>query len=264
MPPRAEKRKSKDEPASPTNVDNDCSNTAMVNASGIPISVTGVGLVTQPQNFINPVTGLNVQISAKKCKTSSPCAISPVLLECPEQDCNKKYKHANGLRYHQSHAHGSVSLLDDDSVADIDESHITPLPSPVSLVPVLNEAEAMENILITSQQPILKVVDSTKECTQTDTEAASSPLNPVEHSTVGEPDITPSTSCLDLLQSVSTHGKILSDSNTCSKAAKEEPENDIAENNKIHLNTVPSLECTNVNNNNQTSSGKFITKLNFL
>jgi hypothetical protein len=51
----------------------------------------------------------------KKPKTTtSPCAISPVLLECPEQDCSKKYKHANGLKYHQSHAHGSITNMDDE------------------------------------------------------------------------------------------------------------------------------------------------------
>ncbi|CAG0912545.1 unnamed protein product [Notodromas monacha] len=30
---------------------------------------------------------------------------SPVLIECPEPNCGKKYKHINGLKYHQSHAH---------------------------------------------------------------------------------------------------------------------------------------------------------------
>ena len=30
---------------------------------------------------------------------------SPTLIECPEPNCNKKYKHINGLRYHQAHAH---------------------------------------------------------------------------------------------------------------------------------------------------------------
>lgn len=33
---------------------------------------------------------------------------SPILLECPEPNCSKKYKHINGLKYHQSHAHGNV------------------------------------------------------------------------------------------------------------------------------------------------------------
>lgn len=99
--PRPEKRKSKDESPQP----NGSSNTASsVNGSSSTQSVT------------NPVTGNPVQISVKKVKTlTTPCAISPVLLECPEQDCSKKYKHANGLKYHQSHAHGSVSSVDEDS-----------------------------------------------------------------------------------------------------------------------------------------------------
>ncbi|XP_055614017.1 serine-rich adhesin for platelets isoform X2 [Uranotaenia lowii] len=123
LPPRSEKRKSKDEPPSPVNIGNGSSN----NTSGstqAPSSSTSTstsnlsnnGPQGTTQNVVNPMTGLNVQISTKKCKSaSSPCAVSPVLLECPEQDCSKKYKHANGLRYHQSHAHGSVSSMDEDS-----------------------------------------------------------------------------------------------------------------------------------------------------
>ncbi|NWU89320.1 ZN608 protein, partial [Upupa epops] len=30
---------------------------------------------------------------------------SSVLIDCPHPNCNKKYKHINGLRYHQAHAH---------------------------------------------------------------------------------------------------------------------------------------------------------------
>ncbi|XP_067633114.1 zinc finger protein 608 isoform X2 [Eurosta solidaginis] len=125
LPPRSEKRKSKDESPSPINGDSECT-TSLANASGIPISASGGGLTTHPQSLVNPVTGLNVQISTKKCKTASPCAISPVLLECPEQDCSKKYKHANGLRYHQSHAHGSACSMDEDSLQLPDEP---PTPS---------------------------------------------------------------------------------------------------------------------------------------
>lgn len=50
--------------------------------------------------------------------TPAPCGSpppSPVLLECPEPNCSKKYKHINGLKYHQSHAHGSVAADDDDT-----------------------------------------------------------------------------------------------------------------------------------------------------
>ncbi|XP_008195436.2 zinc finger protein 608 isoform X3 [Tribolium castaneum] len=61
---------------------------------------------------------------------------SPVLLECPEPNCSKKYKHINGLKYHQSHAHGSAD--DDDakevtSMSENDESNIE-APSPATPV----------------------------------------------------------------------------------------------------------------------------------
>lgn len=59
-------------------------------------------------------------------------------------DCSKKYKHANGLKYHQSHAHGAGSMDEDsqqlpesprdsqqlpDSPPPIQSKHATPLPS---------------------------------------------------------------------------------------------------------------------------------------
>lgn len=118
LPPRPEKRKSKDESPSP------------VNGNG-----SGGGLLDggETKSLINPLTGLNVQIPAKKVKTAIPCPISPVLLECPEQDCSKKYKHANGLKYHQSHAHGL--MLDEDSLQPPESpgrqpSSTTPSPAP--------------------------------------------------------------------------------------------------------------------------------------
>lgn len=69
----------------------------------------------------------------KPKNVTSPCAISPVLLECPEQDCSKKYKHANGLKYHQSHAHGIISNADDDSMTAPDspsQRSQSPPPNP--------------------------------------------------------------------------------------------------------------------------------------
>ncbi|XP_077456893.1 zinc finger protein 608 [Stigmatopora argus] len=35
------------------------------------------------------------------CTSSSP----PILIDCPHPNCTKRYKHINGLRYHQTHAH---------------------------------------------------------------------------------------------------------------------------------------------------------------
>lgn len=86
---------------------------------------------------------------SKKNKTplsapSSPPA-SPVLLECPEPNCSKKYKHINGLKYHQSHAHGSADdedTKDATSFSENEESNIE-APSP-SAVPVKSPTDKTE------------------------------------------------------------------------------------------------------------------------
>ncbi|KAK1888042.1 Zinc finger protein 609 [Dissostichus eleginoides] len=40
---------------------------------------------------------------------------SPVLIDCPHPNCNKKYKHMNGLKYHQARAHNDHDVQDVDS-----------------------------------------------------------------------------------------------------------------------------------------------------
>ncbi|XP_035209535.1 zinc finger protein 608-like isoform X2 [Stegodyphus dumicola] len=49
-----------------------------------------------------------------------PQPSSPVLIVCPEPNCSKKYKHINGLRYHQTHAHSASdsSKMDDTTTED--------------------------------------------------------------------------------------------------------------------------------------------------
>uniref|UniRef100_A0A8C5MWV4 Zinc finger protein 608 n=1 Tax=Leptobrachium leishanense TaxID=445787 RepID=A0A8C5MWV4_9ANUR len=53
---------------------------------------------------------------------------SPILIDCPHPNCNKKYKHINGLRYHQAHAHlDPESKLEfeqdsEDKVSDCEEA----------------------------------------------------------------------------------------------------------------------------------------------
>lgn len=93
-------------------------------------------------SVVNPVTGLNVQILPKKVKTTSPCAISPVLLECPEQFCSKKYNNANGLRYHQSFAHGggsattpSNAVNSGQTFSSLDEDSLIQQPDSPGIVP---------------------------------------------------------------------------------------------------------------------------------
>lgn len=72
--------------------------------------------------------------SNKKWRHASSPPPSPVLLECPDPNCSKKYKHINGLRYHQSHAHGggtnneeepNTTEQDAESTPDVDDSTST-------------------------------------------------------------------------------------------------------------------------------------------
>ncbi|XP_073847809.1 scribbler isoform X2 [Musca autumnalis] len=245
LPPRAEKRKSKDEPASPLNTDNEILVSPLVNASGIPISVSGGGLTNQPQSLINPVTGLNVQINTKKINTT-PCAISPILLECPEQDCSKKYKHANGLRYHQSHAHGSVSMVDDDSIADIDDSNITPIHSPVCLGTTSNESEAIETVstLNVTQPSTLKISDPSKlsQSNFPEPEAESSASLLTANATENDSEIISTTSG-DILHNTPTQSN-------CSKIANATNNNSeltLGQRTEVHendidVNTVSKME----------------------
>ena len=95
VPKQDKRRKSKDE--SPSSSNGSSFQTSIVNHNA--------------NNFANSQKPSNT----KKTKSLvTPCAVSPVLIECPEQDCSKKYKHANGLKYHQSHAHGTNLSPEDD------------------------------------------------------------------------------------------------------------------------------------------------------
>ncbi|KAJ2948327.1 hypothetical protein O0L34_g7566 [Tuta absoluta] len=69
-----------------------------------------------------------------KAKRPPPTPTSPppdpVLLECPEPNCSKKYKHANGLKYHRSHAHGTPDDDDKDGSSSEQEEPATEPASP--------------------------------------------------------------------------------------------------------------------------------------
>ena len=70
----------------------------------------------------------------KRCRTTSnsrSTAVSsgresPVLIECPERNCNKKYRHINGLRYHQSHAHQGEEEGEDKDASSEDSGPQSP------------------------------------------------------------------------------------------------------------------------------------------
>ncbi|XP_075035098.1 zinc finger protein 608 isoform X2 [Mixophyes fleayi] len=85
------------------------------NKSGKRIRTNSRSMPTTPQGK-NDITFLDQGCS------------SPVLIDCPHPNCNKKYKHINGLRYHQAHAHlDSENKLDfeqdsEDKVSDCEEA----------------------------------------------------------------------------------------------------------------------------------------------
>ncbi|XP_008286032.1 zinc finger protein 609-like isoform X2 [Stegastes partitus] len=56
---------------------------------------------------------------------------SPVLIDCPHPNCNKKYKHINGLKYHQARAHNDHDIrLDQDGDSEYgDDTAVHPDPS---------------------------------------------------------------------------------------------------------------------------------------
>lgn len=95
VPKQDKRRKSKDE--SPSSSNGSSFQTSIVNHHAA-------------NNFANSQKPSNTK---KPKSLVTPCAVSPVLIECPEQDCSKKYKHANGLKYHQSHAHGTNLSTED-------------------------------------------------------------------------------------------------------------------------------------------------------
>ncbi|XP_068169203.1 zinc finger protein 609a isoform X2 [Antennarius striatus] len=55
---------------------------------------------------------------------------SPVLIDCPHPNCNKKYKHINGLKYHRARAHNEHDIrLDQDGDSEYgDDPQLDPAP----------------------------------------------------------------------------------------------------------------------------------------
>ena len=52
------------------------------------------------------------------------------LIECPEPNCNKKYKHINGLKYHQAHAHQDDEKIVNSNVNETEEEEPVPASTP--------------------------------------------------------------------------------------------------------------------------------------
>ncbi|XP_042371231.1 zinc finger protein 609-like, partial [Plectropomus leopardus] len=81
-------------------------------------------------------TGATLSHSAGKADPLPPPQLdrtcpSPVLIDCPHPNCNKKYKHINGLKYHQARAHNDHDVrLDQDGDSEFgDEPALHPDPA---------------------------------------------------------------------------------------------------------------------------------------
>lgn len=174
--PRPEKRrKSKDE--SPP-----------FNGNPTPTPTTTVNIAPN-----NPAAAVAQASASKKPKSvASPCAISPVLLECPEQDCSKKYKHANGLKYHQSHAHGINA--DDDSLTAPESPQRSQSPDIVKTEDKIDEDSNMPQINFESVKPSIEAISDTavdrfpiiQKSSSTDATFDSRPENPTKQDSTSE------------------------------------------------------------------------------
>lgn len=86
----------------------------------------------------------------KQAAATSASTSRPALIQCPEPNCNKKYKHINGLKYHQTHAHGdrqppaAVTPVPSDQAAELasepqddqpDQEQSQPAPASTSSEP---------------------------------------------------------------------------------------------------------------------------------
>lgn len=81
-------------------------------------------------------TGAGTPLPGSKADSLPPPQLdrtcpSPVLIDCPHPNCNKKYKHINGLKYHQARAHNDQDVrLDQDGDSEYgDDPALHPEPA---------------------------------------------------------------------------------------------------------------------------------------
>uniref|UniRef100_H3CAF8 Zinc finger protein 609a n=1 Tax=Tetraodon nigroviridis TaxID=99883 RepID=H3CAF8_TETNG len=83
-------------------------------------------------------TGATAPLSGARADGPAPpqaertCS-SPVLIDCPHPNCSKKYKHINGLRYHQARAHNDQDVrLDQDGDSEYGDDPAPHLADPLA------------------------------------------------------------------------------------------------------------------------------------
>ena len=116
MKPEFPKRKTR---GSETESQEDSSSTASKNMKRFKLTKESTGRQSNSPAPSTPLAGNS---------ESSSGPFSPALIECPEPNCSKKYKHINGLRYHQSHAH-STNFVPEDSDSNMSSASTTNINS---------------------------------------------------------------------------------------------------------------------------------------
>ncbi|XP_017779114.1 PREDICTED: zinc finger protein 609-like [Nicrophorus vespilloides] len=104
---------------------------------------------TAKKTKVLPVPPATIPPSTNSSSSPPP---SPVLLECPEPNCSKKYKHINGLKYHQSHAHNAGDDEDTKDVTSMSENDESNIEAPSPATPVKSPEKSQDSSPSTPQK----------------------------------------------------------------------------------------------------------------
>ena len=161
---------------------------------------------------------------------------SPILIECPEPNCNKKYKHINGLKYHQTHAHcnDSNTTSNDvnnskDNASDNEENNLDSGSLPSSPTKIEDMAIELNEKLGSNDEPQEVMKDSVTICGEDSSKLSSLALNTLTSVTsatncLTSTTTTSSTSATNSIVNsantflVSTPSSFLSDQNSCDQS----------------------------------------------
>ncbi|ODN03720.1 putative zinc finger protein [Orchesella cincta] len=163
------------------------------------------GSENESQEDCNPKNAKRPKVSKdgdrKERRSNSPAAdneksgpSSPQLIECPEPNCSKKYKHINGLRYHQSHAHSNNFVAAEDSDSNMSTASNTNASAPADPVVTGNAGDATSEPMEVDGSPDVKDIipaitanSSSAPNSNTDENSLSAPPTPGKKSSTTPP-----------------------------------------------------------------------------
>ncbi|XP_066273930.1 zinc finger protein 608-like isoform X2 [Branchiostoma lanceolatum] len=84
---------------------------------------------------------------------------TPALIECPHVNCNKKYKHINGLRYHQAHAH----LENTKAAPENRKENATTATAPSALSSLIKEEKLLQQCMVAIPDKLRELADRERQ-----------------------------------------------------------------------------------------------------